>query len=190
MRMLRVRARIWAVTALAVWFASTPGRAAEGEQAGKRAPKPAAKPMLKMRAKSIFFSRSKGDLKLDGEVHVTRTVGEQSLSVDCDKMTAKMKDGKMETVVATGNVTVATPEVEASAATAEFDFVKNVITLRGSKEKPATMKTLTDPVIVSTGPTIVFHVDEERVEMPDGGDTEIPLEEPKPAGKKKAGKGT
>lgn len=157
------------MAAVVVWLA-LPALSAEAAK-----PKAAPKPILKLRAKSIVFNRAKGDLKLEGEVHVTRTVGEEVLTVDCDKMTAKMTDGKLQSVLATGNVTLLTQDVEASGASADFDFVKNIITLRGPKGKPARIKTLKAPVIVSTGRTIIFHVDDQRVEIYDG-ETEIPLE--------------
>jgi len=179
MRNVRWRVGVAAavMAAVVVWLAR-PALSAEAAAKPKTAAKPkaAAKPMLKLRAKSIRFNRAKGDLKLEGEVHVTRTVGEQVLTVDCDKMTAKMKDGKMQSVLATGNVKLLTQDVEASGASADFDFVKNIITLRGPKDKPARIKTLQAPVIVSTGPTIIFNVADEGVVMPDGGETSIPLE--------------
>jgi len=143
----------------------------------KEAPKKEApKGTLKLRAKSILFSRATGDLKLEGDVHVTRTVGGEVLTVECDKMTAKMKDDKMESVLATGNVKLVTADIRASSATADFNFKDNIITLRGAKDKPAAMTTLRAPMIASTGPTIIFHIADERVEMPDGGDTTIPID--------------
>ncbi len=147
--------------------------AAEEDAPAKKKP---AKAMLTLKAKSIMFDRRKGDLKLEKEVHVTRLIGDQVLELFCDKMTAKMKDGKMQIVHATGNVKLLTPEVRASAPRADLDFTKNVITLLGTKDKPATMTTLTPPEITSTGPTIIFYADDERIEMPDGGDTTVPLE--------------
>jgi lipopolysaccharide export system protein LptA len=164
--------------AVALVWAGVSDAAAAEKAPEKKAPakKGASKGTLKLRAKSILFNRSKGDLVLVGDVHVVRKVGDQTLTVDCDKMTSKMKDGKMQSVLATGNVKLLTADVRASSATADFDFKKNIITLRGADGKPATMTTLKDPVIISTGPTIIFHVDDQRVAMPDGGDTEIPLD--------------
>lgn len=158
------------------WAGVSDAAAAEKAPEKGAVKKDAPKGTLKLKAKSILFNRSKGDLVLVGDVHVVRTVGEETLTVDCDKMTSKMKDGKMQSVLATGNVKLVTADVHASAVTADFDFEKNIIILRGAKGKPAKMTTLKDPVIVSTGPTIIFHVADQRVAMPDGGDTEIPLE--------------
>ena len=173
------------MAAVVVWLA-LPALSAEVAPKPEAAAKPEAapKPMLKLRAKSIRFNRAKGDLKLEGEVHVTRMIGEQVLRVDCDRMTAKLKDGKMQSVLATGNVKLFTQDVEASGTSADFDFVKNIITLRGPEDKPASMKTLRAPVIVSTGPTIIFNVADQGVVMPDGGETSIPLE-PSAESKKK-----
>ncbi|MFH1730397.1 MAG: hypothetical protein ABIF82_01955 [Planctomycetota bacterium] len=174
---------VWpALPALSAEAAAEPKAAPEPKAAAE--PKAAPKPMLKLRAKSIVFNRAKGDLRLEGEVHVTRTIGEQVLTVDCDEMTAKLQDGKMQSVLATGNVKLLTEDVEASGTSADFDFVKNIITLRGPKDKPASMRTLKPPVIVSTGPTIIFNVADQGVVMPDGGDTSIPLE-PSAESKKK-----
>ncbi len=173
----RVAGSVVAMAVVLAWAGVSGAVAAETVSEGKApAKKGAPQGTLKLRAKSILFNRSKGDLVLVGEVHVVRKVGDQTLIVDCDKMTSKMKDGKMQSVLATGNVKLLTADVRASAATADFDFKKNIITLRGAKGKPATMTTLKGPVIISTGPTIIFHVGDQRVAMPDGGDTEIPLD--------------
>lgn len=146
--------------------------------------KPASKPSLRLKANSIIFDRSKGDIYLEGKVHVTRTLGDQVTVIECEKMTAKMKDGKMESVLATGTVNLTTKELTAVAARASFDFTKNIIVLHGWNDKPATAKS---PRTVSTGPKIIYHVDDQRVEMPEGGVTEVELEEP-PEEKDKTGK--
>ena len=132
--------------------------------------KPASKPSLRLKANSIIFDRSKGDIYLEGKVHVTRTLGDQVTVIECEKMTAKMKDGKMESVLATGTVNLTTKELTAVAARASFDFTKNIIVLHGWN-----------------GPKIIYHVDDQRVEMPEGGVTEVELEEP-PEEKDKTGK--
>ena len=172
----KVAGLVVAMAVALVWAGVPSAAAAEKVSKKEAAKKGTPKGTLKLKAKSILFDRAKGNLELVGDVHVVRTVGDDTLTVDCDRMTSKMKDGRMQSVLATGNVRVVTVDVRASAATADFDFEKNVITLRGAKGKPARMTTLKAPVIVSTGRTIIFHVADQRVVMPDGGDTEIPID--------------
>jgi lipopolysaccharide export system protein LptA len=134
---------------------------------------------LKLKAKSIVFDRGKGDLRLEGEVVVTRRMGEQAMTVRCDRMTAKMVERKMERVEATGHVQLEMEKNTASAARAEFDFERNLVRLYGTKEKPAT---LTSPGVVSTGPEIILYLKDQRVEMPKGGDTILDLKSAPEAG--------
>lgn len=133
------------------------------------------KPTVKLEAKLIVFSVADGDVKLEGDVHVTRSAEGQVLSVYCDNMTAKVKDGKMQSVLATGSVRVNTAEQNATAVRATFDFEKNIITLYGDKEELAAV---TSESMTSTGPKIVFYLNEQRVELPEGGTTVINIDNP------------
>jgi len=143
--------------------------------------KPTAKPSLRLKAKSIIVDRLKGDIYLEGDVHVTRKTGDQVTVIECEKMTAKMKGGKMQSVLASGKVSLTTQDLTAAAARASFDFGKNIIILHGWKDKPATAKS---PQALSTGPKIIYYVNEQRVEMPEGGTTEIELAPSEKTGKK------
>jgi len=150
--------------------------------AGHAGEKPSAESSLKLKAKSIVFDRSKGDVRLEGEVHVERPTGDQVLAVDCQKMTARMVEGKIEAVQAEGDIRLSMGEFTAAATKADFDFAKNIVKLYGTPEKPATMRS---PDMISTGPTIIFHLDGQRVNMPDGGVSEVPMKPPAGETKKK-----
>ena len=152
-------------------------------EAAETAPKkPVFKPTLTLKAESITFDRAKGDILLEGKVHVVRTTADQVLTVDCDKMTARMTKGRMTSVLATSNVKVSTKNLNATAFKADFDFEKNIIKLYGTKGKPASMTT---PEMTSTGPTIILYVEDEKVKMPDGGTTIVHLDPAKKSEKKK-----
>ena len=147
------------------------------------AKKPQPKTILVLKGKSIIFNRATGDIKLEGDVHVTRTVGDERLTVDCDKMTATMKDEKLENVLARGNVSLAMKDLDATASRASFDFTRNIIVLYGEEGRSANAKSAR---IESTGPKIIFHLDDQRVELPNGGVSKIILgSDP---GEKKGGK--
>ncbi len=147
------------------------------------APKPEANPSVRLKGKSIVFDREKGDILIEGDVQVIRSVEEGVMTVDCEKMTAKMKEGKLENVLAMGNVSLTTKDYTAKALKASFDFAANIIVLYGEKERPASVKSAG---MVSTGPKIIYHMDTQRVELPDGGETVIDIKE-SPAGKKPPG---
>jgi len=146
--------------------AAGPAHAAEAEGAAR-------KPRLRLKAKSIVFSRAMGDIELEGDVHVTRTTADGVLTVTCDRMTAKMKDGRMRDVLAVGLVTLVSDEYRAEAARATFDFEANVIRLYGEEGSPARVDS---PGMWSTGPEIIFHLKDERVELPKGGETVVDLD--------------
>ena len=159
-------------------FAGEPPRKPAAPVSGAPAAGDAAKPTLVLKGNVIMFDRSTGDVRLDGQVHVVRTEGEDVLTVDCDHMTAKMKDEKMESVLATGNVKLKTKAYDATAVKATFDFNKNITVLYGEDGKPATVKA---QGMVSMGPEIIFHMDSQRVEMLKGGETMIDLKSSEPA---------
>jgi lipopolysaccharide export system protein LptA len=146
-------------------LAGAGGAAAAGES-------PPDKPSVSFKGKSIVLKRAKGELLIEGDVRVTRTSDGRKMTVLCDRLTAKMKDDALETAQATGSVRVEMEQVKTTSARAEFDFKKNIIKLHGTKKTPATMKTAE---MRSTGPTIIFHLDDEQVKMPDGGETEVIL---------------
>lgn len=136
------------------------------------AKKPQPKTILILKANSIIFNRATGDIKLAGSVHVIRTIGDERLTVDCDKMTATMKDDRLENVLAKGNVSLSMEDLDATASRASFDFTRNIIVLYGEKGKPANAKSAR---IESTGPKIIFHLNDQRVELPNGGVSKIIL---------------
>jgi lipopolysaccharide export system protein LptA len=152
--------------------------------AGEKPKPPARKTKLNLKAKSILFDRGGGDIELKGDVHVTRTEGDEVMTVDCQHMTAKMKDGKLQGVLnATGGVVIKTGENHATAIRATFDVDKGIIRLYGTKKKPATLVTKQSK---SWAEEIILYTDTEKVEMPNGGETELILEGPsekKPEGK-------
>ena len=120
----------------------------------------------------IIFDTSTGDISLEGSARVIRTTDESKMTVDCDKMTAKLAEGKLTNALATGNVGLAAKDLSATASKAAFDFTKNVITLYGVKDKSAVAKSAG---VISRGPRIIFHLDDQRVVLPDGGTSEIDL---------------
>jgi lipopolysaccharide transport protein LptA len=128
-----------------------------------KGPKPPAK--LKLNAKSIVFDREKGDINLDKDVVVTRTQGDEVLVVHCNKMRAKMKDGKIEEVTATGNVRIVSGETKAWAPRAEFDFKKNIIHLFADAKTLARMAT---DKVESTGKQIIYHGDTQKIQVIEG----------------------
>gem|GEM_PF-6147639 len=144
------------------------------------------KSTVTLEAKLIVFSVADGDVKLEGDVHVTRSVGGQVMSVYCDRMTAKVKGGKMQSVLATGAVRVNTAEQNATAVRAVFDFEKSIITLYGDEKGEAAV---TAEGMTSTGPKIVFYMNEQRVELPDGGTTVINIEDSPESKDERDGKG-
>jgi len=128
---------------------------------------------LNLKADSIEFDRSGGALLLQGKVRVTRVAQGETMVVHCDRLTGKMKDGKMEEVDAVGNVKVQSGDLTAAAASAKFDFKGGMIRLFGAKDKPASVKTRE---MTATGPTIVFFLKTSRVLLPDGGETDVKLQ--------------
>jgi len=156
--------------------------ACAGASLAADAPKPAppakdaAKATVKLKAKSIVFDHATGDVQLEGDVCVTRTTGDEVLTVFCDKMTAKMKDGKIENVQATGSVRLNTAQYSGTALRAAFDFGNNIVTLYGDDNTPATV---TSEGMTSTGQTIKYHMTEQRVEL-GPGDTGIDVKKAPP----------
>ena len=130
------------------------------------------KTKLRLKAKSIIYDRSSGDIMLDGDVLVTRTTEGEELTVNCQQMRARINEDKLDSVQATGDVTMHTAQYDAASARASFDFAQNIIVLYGDPAVPARVES---KGIVSTGPKIIYHMDKERVELPDGGDTIIDL---------------
>jgi len=127
---------------------------------------------LQLRANVITYDRTSGDIMLDGDVVVTRTTEGEELTVRCQHMEARVVDEQLQTVLATGNVTMHTAEYDASSSRATFDFDQNIIVLYGDGAVPARVASRG---IISTGPRIIYHMDRERVELPDGGDTMIDI---------------
>jgi lipopolysaccharide export system protein LptA len=139
-------------------------------------PKPAQKvATLKLTAKSIVFDRAKGEVNLEGKVVVIRKTADQVLTVECTRMTAKMKEGKVQSVLAIGDVVLTTEEYTAWATQADFDFEKNIIILYGGEDAPAEIQA---SGMRSTGPEIIFHLDTQQVELPKGGETEVDMSSP------------
>ena len=160
-----------------VWFCLAAALSASAAWAAAPPEKPQSGGTLKLKANSIVFDRSKGTALLRGDVHVARTSGKETLTVDCDQLDAQMTDGRMTAVKARGNVRVEASRIKATAARADFDFDKNVITLYGTKDKPATATTAE---MKSWGQKIIFYPDSERVDMPDGGETQFILKAKSP----------
>jgi hypothetical protein len=108
------------------------------------------------------------DLLLEGEVKVTRTVGDDVMTLTCDEARAKMEGKKVVLAVATGNVRITQEEFTAEAVEASFDLKKNVVVAKGDAKHPAVIR---GGGMVSTGPEIIFHVETQRVEFPKGGES-------------------
>lgn len=156
-------AAVWVCAASHLFAADTPPKSAE------------AATTLRLRGKSIVLDRTKGEVQIDGDVHVVRTTGDQVLTVDCEKLTAVLKEQRLESALATGNVKLVTADYTAAAARADLGFEKGLIKLYGDEKKPASV---TSGGMASTGPEIVFYVNEQRVELPKGGDTVVDLNRP------------
>jgi lipopolysaccharide transport protein LptA len=128
-------------------------------------PDKAEPPKLTLNAKSIVFDREAGDIELTHDVVVTRTQGDEVLVVHCDHMKAKMKDGKLENAVATGNVRIDTKEAKAWAPRANFHLEKNSIHLFGDDKTLARMQS---DKMESTGKQIIYHGESQKVEVIEG----------------------
>jgi lipopolysaccharide export system protein LptA len=117
------------------------------------------------------------DLLLEGDVVVTRTLGEEVTTLTCEKGRAKMVGRKVVLAEASGSVRITQKEFTAEAQEASFDLKRNVVVAKGDAKHPAVIR---GGGMVSTGPEIVFYVETQRVEFPKGGESRF--EEPKKPG--------
>ncbi len=125
---------------------------------------------LQLSAEYIDFDPQKGEISLDKNVRVVRELGEETLTITCDKLNGKLQDGELSDVEAIGNVKLDTGQLSATGTRAVFDFEENIIRLYGTEDEWATASS---EGVNSRGPEIIFNIETQKVTLPEGGVTDI-----------------